>query len=352
MMTLIIQCDHCLHTYGFKEAYRGRKIRCKHCGRSFVAKAIPLENARKKATGTSVPKQGIHPVEKKITPAGKAVSKVAKGIRSIGKKVSPTTKAKVRLHSIRENKRRLVPTLSSTMVSHVLFAVVIGLIFAGYHHLKTQSLYRQYKKQMTIKHNAAFEVKKTEFEKKVLEHRRKIMEIKKHNEQFNLPIVVEKKLSAADLLEEKDIFEKSVSSMSRELMVHQQKAMSEFEEQMSSLRTKIKDSSFSKKGLDEMQPAVDGYFTKNVVNILMNRCFKCHGNEKAKGGYRMHTRELALAGGDSGAVIIPGKPEESLLVELIRLPEEDTDVMPPKNGKLSEAEIAHMVTWIQNGAKW
>ena len=205
---------------------------------------------------------------------------------------------------------------------------------------------------MTIDHNAAFEVQKAEFEKKVLEHRRKIMEIKKHNEQLEVPIVVEKKLTAADLLEEKDIFDKSVSSLSRELMVHQQKAMSEFEEQMSSLRTQIKDSSFSKKGLDEMQPAVDGYFSKNVVNILMNRCFKCHGNEKAKGGYRMHTRDLALAGGDSGAVVIPGKPEESLLVELIRLPEDDTDLMPPKNGKLSTTEIAHIVTWIENGAKW
>src|SRR3954452_20357306 len=64
--------------------------------------------------------------------------------------------------------------------------------------------------------------------------------------------------------------------------------------------------------------------------ILAERCVACHDPEKKKGGLDLSRRSLALAGGESGAVIVPGRPAESLLVEKISGGE-----MPPK-GTLSK----------------
>ena len=84
----------------------------------------------------------------------------------------------------------------------------------------------------------------------------------------------------------------------------------------------------------------------------MNRCHKCHGNEEAKGGLRMHTRDFITRGGDSGAGMIAGDSAKSLLFELITLDEDDDDVMPPKGGKLTDEEIAAIEKWINDGAHW
>jgi hypothetical protein len=58
-----------------------------------------------------------------------------------------------------------------------------------------------------------------------------------------------------------------------------------------------------------------------------------------------------MRGGKDGAVIVPGHPEQSLLVELIRHegPANDPKPMPPK-GRLSDADIATITEWIRFGA--
>jgi cytochrome c551/c552 len=58
-----------------------------------------------------------------------------------------------------------------------------------------------------------------------------------------------------------------------------------------------------------------------------------------------------MHGGKDGAVIIPGHPEQSLLIKLIRHegPANDPKPMPPK-GKLSDADIATVMEWIRAGA--
>lgn len=103
-------------------------------------------------------------------------------------------------------------------------------------------------------------------------------------------------------------------------------------------------------GATEATPAHIEFFEKNVRPLLVNRCYECHsGKSKSlKGELRLDGRELAIRGGESGAAIVPGNADESLLVEAVRW---DSLQMPPK-GKLPEREIAILVKWVEMGAPW
>ena len=91
------------------------------------------------------------------------------------------------------------------------------------------------------------------------------------------------------------------------------------------------------------------FFEKSVRPVLIDRCISCHGPEKAKNDLRLDGRAAMLEGGVMGPALVPGKPEESLLVEAVTF--EGTLKMPPK-GKLSDAEIQALTEWVQRGAPW
>ena len=65
--------------------------------------------------------------------------------------------------------------------------------------------------------------------------------------------------------------------------------------------------------------------------ILEQRCFKCHSAqaEKLQGGLHLDSRAGWQQGGDSGPVIVPGKPDESLLVRALRYSDDEETQMPP-----------------------
>src|SRR6266481_8114130 len=88
------------------------------------------------------------------------------------------------------------------------------------------------------------------------------------------------------------------------------------------------------------------FFEEKVRPILAENCYKCHGSDKQKGSLRLDVREAVLAGGESGPVIVPGKPDQSPLVEAIKW---ESLEMPP-TGKLSESQIATLTEWIRLGA--
>jgi mono/diheme cytochrome c family protein len=101
-------------------------------------------------------------------------------------------------------------------------------------------------------------------------------------------------------------------------------------------------------------PPVDSpaYYTQVVQPILRENCYRCHASMNHKGDLRLDSAEAILRGGKRGADVIPGHPESSLLITLIRH-EQKSDPpgpMPPKS-KLSEAEIAAVTAWIRAGAK-
>ncbi len=90
---------------------------------------------------------------------------------------------------------------------------------------------------------------------------------------------------------------------------------------------------------------------KEIRPILKSRCFECHGPDRRESGLRLDRKEEAFAGGDSGAAIVPGKPDESLLMELINAEDPDR-VMPPTDSALTARQIDLFKRWIAAGASW
>ena len=90
------------------------------------------------------------------------------------------------------------------------------------------------------------------------------------------------------------------------------------------------------------------FFEREVRPLLINRCLECHGEEKQKGGLRLDSAAGWRAGGNGGAVIIPGSPEKSPLIAAVRHTDEDLQ-MPPKE-RLPAAEIAVLEEWVRRGA--
>ena len=88
-------------------------------------------------------------------------------------------------------------------------------------------------------------------------------------------------------------------------------------------------------------------FEKDIRPILKAHCFDCHGEgEKLKGGLDLRLRRLILQGGDDGPVIVPGKPDQSLLFKLVHSGE-----MPKREKKLTRDQVALIKQWIASGAK-
>src|SRR4051812_21431550 len=90
-------------------------------------------------------------------------------------------------------------------------------------------------------------------------------------------------------------------------------------------------------------------FERRVRPLLIERCHKCHAAARTKGGLRLDSREAVLKGGETGPAVVPGKPDESLLIQAVR--HRDGLTMPP-NEKLNEAQIAALEEWITAGAVW
>ena len=88
-------------------------------------------------------------------------------------------------------------------------------------------------------------------------------------------------------------------------------------------------------------------FEKHIRPLFKVHCLHCHGDgDVREGGLDVRLRRLLIIGGESGAAIVPGKPEESYLIDRLVGGE-----MPPGDKKLSAAEIDLVRRWIADGAK-
>ncbi len=93
------------------------------------------------------------------------------------------------------------------------------------------------------------------------------------------------------------------------------------------------------------------FFESTIRPLLAEHCYQCH-SRKANPVFaelRLDSRSDLEKGSDSGPVVVPGKPEESRLVEVVR--GTGTLQMPP-TGKLSEDRIAALAKWVEMGAPW
>ena len=98
-------------------------------------------------------------------------------------------------------------------------------------------------------------------------------------------------------------------------------------------------------------------FDRDVRPIFSENCYTCHGpdEKKRKAGLRLDLKNDAFKKLDSGDfAIVAGKPDQSRLLDVISLPPDDDDHMPPaKTGKkLTAAQVSLLKCWITEGAKW
>jgi len=96
-------------------------------------------------------------------------------------------------------------------------------------------------------------------------------------------------------------------------------------------------------------PQPGGLFEAKVKPILSRNCYACHTTSEL-GGLRLDIRDRAMKGGHDGPAIIPGKPDESLLIQAVRRTHERFK-MPPSS-KLSDEDISILVDWVRQGATW
>lgn len=101
--------------------------------------------------------------------------------------------------------------------------------------------------------------------------------------------------------------------------------------------------------VDEISSDSREFVVNKVLPLLESRCFECHRDPgKHKGGLLLTSRAALLKGGDSGPAIVPGRPDESLLIEAVRY---EGFEMPPRS-RMPVEEVAILVQWISDGAPW
>jgi len=93
------------------------------------------------------------------------------------------------------------------------------------------------------------------------------------------------------------------------------------------------------------------FFESKVRPLLVEHCYQCHSAEAedVEAGLLLDSKAGWSAGGDSGPAIVPGRPDESLLIEAVRYEEEVVAAMPPKS-KLADEDIQILEQWIEMGA--
>ncbi|MCA9065272.1 MAG: DUF1549 domain-containing protein, partial [Planctomycetaceae bacterium] len=96
-------------------------------------------------------------------------------------------------------------------------------------------------------------------------------------------------------------------------------------------------------------------YARDIQPILAANCFLCHGADPAnrEADLRLDMRDAALAGRDVGPAIVPGKPDDSSLMQRILTEDHDLQMPPPDSGKqLSPEQIQLLRRWIEAGAEY
>jgi len=90
-------------------------------------------------------------------------------------------------------------------------------------------------------------------------------------------------------------------------------------------------------------------FANEIAGVLARQCASCHGTMRPRENFSLATFQGLLKGGDGGPVIVPGNPDESLLVKKLK-GTGGGQRMPQGRPPLEDALIAKIETWIREGA--
>src|SRR3954447_4796922 len=96
-------------------------------------------------------------------------------------------------------------------------------------------------------------------------------------------------------------------------------------------------------------PARAQSFGTDVAPVFAQKCISCHGSGQTMAALNLASADGLSKGGQNGPALVPGNPESSRLYRRIAGLEQPA---MPLGSKLSDAEIASIRQWIQNGAKW
>ena len=88
------------------------------------------------------------------------------------------------------------------------------------------------------------------------------------------------------------------------------------------------------------------HFESSVLPILQSNCLQCHGDKVRMKDLNVGAYESLMKGSESGPVVVPGKPDESRLYQLIQ-----EGKMPVGKPRLSEKDISAIRSWIESGAQ-
>ncbi|MGI9473527.1 MAG: DUF1553 domain-containing protein [Rubripirellula sp.] len=90
------------------------------------------------------------------------------------------------------------------------------------------------------------------------------------------------------------------------------------------------------------------FFESKIRPVLVQKCYECHSadSDELGGGLRIDNPDGMTVGGESGPIVVPGRPDESLLIQALRY---DDLEMPPE-APLSDAIIKDFVKWVSLGA--
>jgi hypothetical protein len=91
------------------------------------------------------------------------------------------------------------------------------------------------------------------------------------------------------------------------------------------------------------------FFDKRVSPILTKRCLGCHNHELKGGDISFTDRDSLLKGGKHGPAIVPGNPQESVLIHALS---HEGELKMPPGPKLPSREIKILTEWIKRGAPW
>ena len=99
----------------------------------------------------------------------------------------------------------------------------------------------------------------------------------------------------------------------------------------------------------ELPPEDIEHFESKIRPVLVERCYQCHGAnpERIQAGLALVDAAGLRAGGDSGAAVVPGSPDDSLLIDVIRY---DGPIKMPPDGRLPAAVVADFERWVARGA--
>ena len=86
--------------------------------------------------------------------------------------------------------------------------------------------------------------------------------------------------------------------------------------------------------------------------LLVEHCYRCHSGkaEKVKAGLLVDRREVLLMGGDSGPVVVPGRPDESRLIEAGSVTPNSLTCRCRPGARLADEQVADLVRWVELGA--